>query len=69
VNDTTMFGVVVCLSVAAACGLTRVPDPAAAAYGAERLRCVADNDAAPAARECMRGVDSRYAPMRPDGGP
>jgi hypothetical protein len=41
------------------------PDPRAAVYGAQRLRCVQAHDAAPAARECMRLVDRAYAQ---DGG-
>ena len=39
---------------------------APSAYGAERLACVGANDAAAAARECMRAVDAKYG--QGDGG-
>ena len=51
---------------AAACGAClTAPDPRAALYGAERLRCVHDYDAAAEARACMSAVDRLYGQ---DGG-
>lgn len=43
-----------------------IEDAAAASYGAARLRCVQENDAAAEARACFHRVDSEYGQV--DGG-
>lgn len=67
-----IWGVVTLLALFVSCAimlflLTRCAgaDPTAAVYGAERLRCVTEHDAATTARECMRAVDQKY---HQDGG-
>lgn len=64
-NATIVEGVaLVALAFLGACALLgspKEPDPAAAAYGAERGRCVERFDEADAARACMHEVDVRYA--------
>ena len=44
-------------------------DPAAAVYGAERMRCVTEADAAAEARACFARVDARWAGVRDGGAP
>ena len=53
------------IPIAALIGGCATTDAGVALYGAERTKCVEDNDAAPAARDCMRKVDERYGQ---DGG-
>lgn len=56
-----------CAALIVGCALLARRDPAAAAYGVERMRCVTDHDAAAEARACFDRVDRRYGQMR-DGG-
>ena len=66
---TVFASVFLALILLTGCAWLAGRDPAVAAYGVERARCVTDHDAAAEARACFARVDARYAKLRDGGAP